>query len=136
MHDPFVGCWELNPAKSDFDANHRPSAATMQFELGEDGTYVMKAEGVNQKGERVAEQPQTLVPDGRPYPVPNFHGLSAITTRPDPQTIRAEARREDGTIVGEGTYVVSSDGASLTATTAGFDTQFRRFEMKTVWDRR
>ena len=136
MQDVFVGTWELNPEKSTFDANHRPTAGTMRFELGDGGTYVMKAEGLDQKGERVAERPQTLVPDGRPYPVPDFPGLSAVTTRPDPHTLRAECRREDGSIAGEGSYVVSADGVSLTATTAGFDTQLRRFEMKTVWDRR
>jgi serine/threonine protein kinase len=32
-------------------------------------------------------------------------------------------------------HVVNEDGRSLVATTAGFDTQLRRFEMKTVWDR-
>ena len=136
MNDPFVGTWTLNPAKSEFDPNHRPTEGTMRWELGEGGTILMKAQGVNQKGERVAEQPQTLVPDGRPYPVPNFPGLSSITTRPDPHTIRGEVRREDGTIAGEGSYVVSADGKSLTATTAGFDTQLRRFEMRTVWEKR
>ena len=136
MRDPFVGTWTLNPTKSNFDVNHQPSAATMQFELGEDGTYVMKAQGVNQKGEPVAEKPATFIPDGRAYPVPDFAGLSAVTTRPDPRTLRAECRREDGSLVGEGSYVVSDDGASLTAMTAGFDTQLRRFEQKTVWDRR
>ena len=85
MSDPFVGTWELSPAKSEFDANHQPSRATMHWELGEGGTYLMKAQGVNQKGDPVAERPATLVPDGRPYPVPDFPGLSAITTRPDPR---------------------------------------------------
>ena len=136
MHDPFVGTWELNPAKSAFDANHRPSQATMHFELGADGAYLMKAEGVSQKGERVAERPVTFVPDGRAYAVPDFPGLSATTVLENPHTIRGEVRREDGSLVGEGTYVVSADGKSLTATTAGFDTQLRRFETTTVWDRR
>ena len=136
MNDPFVGTWTLNPAKSEFDPNHRPSEATMHWEFGGDEIYVMKAEGVNQKGERVAEQPATLVLDGRPCPVPNFPGLSAITTRPNRHTVRSEVRREDGTLAGEGTYAVSADGRSLTATTAGFDTQLRRFETRTVWDKR
>lgn len=135
MRDPFVGTWKLNPSRSNFDPNHRPTEATMQWELGPDGTYVMNAEGLNAKGERVAERPQTLVPDGRPHPVPDFPGLVSVTTRPEPNTIRAEAKREDGTIAGEGAYVVTADGMSLTATTAGFDTQLRRFEMHTVWDR-
>jgi hypothetical protein len=31
--------------------------------------------------------------------------------------------------------VVADDGMSMTATTAGFDSQLRRFEMMTVWDK-
>jgi hypothetical protein len=135
MQDPFVGTWKLNPARSQFDPNHRPSEGTMLWELDAAGFYVMRAEGVNAKGEKVSERPQTMIPDGRPHPIPDFPGLTTVTSRPDPRTIRAEARREDGSIAGEGTYVVSGDGASLTATAAGFDTQLRRFETRTVWDR-
>ena len=43
--------------------------------------------------------------------------------------------REDGSIAGEGSYIVAEDGTTMTATTAGFDSQLRRFEMRTVWDR-
>ena len=82
MNDPFAGTWTLNPAKSEFDANHRPTEGMMRWELGDGGTLLMTAEGVNQKGERVAEQPQTLIPDGRPYPVPNFPGLSSPPLSP------------------------------------------------------
>ena len=135
MRDPFVGTWKLNPARSQFDANHRPTGATMHWEAGLAGSYVMTASGFNEKGEAVSERPQTLVPDGRPYPVPGFPGLSSVTTRMNPNTLRAEAKREDGSVAGEGTYAVSDDGQSMTATTAGYDTQFRRFEMKTFWDR-
>ena len=135
MHDPFIGTWKLNPGKSQFDPNHRSSEATMCWELDADGTYVMKAEGLNSKGERVVERPQRLIPDGQPYPVPDFPGLQAVTSRPQPNAIHAEVRREDGTIAGQGRYVVTDDGQSLSATTAGFDTQLRRFETLTVWDR-
>jgi hypothetical protein len=135
MHDPFLGTWKLNTTKSEFDPNHRPSAATMVFELDEQGRYRMKAEGFDAQGRPVAERPQILTPDGRPYPLPDFPGLTSITSRLDSRTLRGECRREDGSIVGEGSYVVSEDGNSLTATTAGFDTQLRRFETRTAWDR-
>ena len=135
MHDPFVGTWTLNPAKSQFDANHRPSEASMRWQVEPDGGYLMLAEGVNEKGERVAEKPQKLFAYGRPYPVENFPGLKCITRRPEPNAIRAEVTREDGSIAGEGSYVVAEDGRSMTAVTAGFDSQLRRFEMKTIWDR-
>lgn len=135
MHDPFVGTWKLNPANSQFDPNHRPSAATMVFELDPQGRYLMQAEGLDAQGRKVAERPQTLIPDGKPYPFPDFPGLTAIASRLDPHTLQAECRREDGSIVGQGSYVVSADGKSLTATTAGFDTELRRFETTTAWDR-
>jgi hypothetical protein len=44
-------------------------------------------------------------------------------------------KRDDGSIAGEGSYVIADDGKTMTATTSGFDSQLRRFEMRTVWDR-
>jgi len=43
--DPFDGTWKLDPEKSQFDHNHRPSNATMRWECTADG-YTMTAEGV------------------------------------------------------------------------------------------
>jgi len=133
--DPFLGTWKLNPEKSRFDPNHRPSEARMSWEIDTEGHYVMTAEGMNAKGEKVVERPQRFILDGRPHPVPDFPGLAAVATRPDARTIRCEVRREDGSIVGEGTFVLSADGTALTATNAGYDAQLRQFQQSTVWDR-
>ena len=135
MTDPFVGTWRLNTGRSAFDANHRPSQASMTWELHADGAYTLLAEGVDAKGARCAERPQRLLPDGKPYPVPNLPGLSSVTSRPNAHTIRAEARREDGSLAGEGDYVVAADGQTMTATTKGFDSQLREFATRTEWDR-
>jgi hypothetical protein len=135
MDDPFVGTWTLNPTKSAFDANHKPAAGTMTWKLDADGGYLLLAEGVDGKGERCKEKPQRLCPDGVAYPVEGLPGLRAVTTRPNPNTIRAEAKREDGSLAGEGTYSVAADGATMIANTRGFDSQLRPFTMKTVWDR-
>jgi hypothetical protein len=135
MHDPFVGTWKLDASRSEFDPNHRPAEATMRWQLEDGNAYLMLAEGVNQKGERVAEKPQMLHPDGQPYPVDGFPGLTTVTTRVNHNTLRAEARREDGSIAGEGRYVVSDDGRYMTSITSGIDSQLRRFEMRTAWDR-
>jgi hypothetical protein len=135
MQDLFVGTWTLNPDRCTFDPNHRPTSGTLVFERDAQGQYVMKAEGTAANGQKVAERPQVFIPDGAPHPFPDFPGLSAIATQPNPHELRGEVRREDGSIVGEGRYVVSPDGKSLTATAAGFDTQLRRFETRTVWDR-
>jgi serine/threonine protein kinase len=135
MLDPFVGTWKLNPEKSQFDRNHRPATGTLVFELAAEGHYLMKAEGINAKGEQCTERPQRFIPDGKVYPIPDFPGLSAVASRPDPQTIHTEARREDGSIVGGATLIVSADGRVLTATNFGFDSQLREFKQQTVWDR-
>ena len=135
MTDPFVGTWILNVARSEFDPNHNPAQGTMTWELTADGTYVLFAEGVDAKGARRAERPQRMRPDGVAYAVDALPGLTSVTTRPTPTTIHAEARREDGSVAGEGTYVVAADGRTMSATTTGFDSQLRPFTMRTVWDR-
>lgn len=135
MSDPFVGTWTLNAAESEFGPHHHPTGATMVFEIDSQGHYLMTAEGTNAKGEKVAERPARFIPDGTAYPIPGLPGLTAVSTCPDPHTIQGEARREDGSVVGGGTYVVSPDGKSLTATTSGVDTQLRPFKQRTVWTR-
>jgi hypothetical protein len=132
---PLVGTWKLNASSSEFDPNHRPSAATMILELTPEGHYTLIAEGITEKGEKCKEKPATLMPDGKEHVVPGFPGLVSIVVRPDPNTLIAEMRREDGSVVGGGTYVVSPDGNSLTATNFGYDTQLRQFQQTTVWDR-
>jgi hypothetical protein len=135
MSDPFVGTWTLNPARSRFDPNHKPSQATMRWELDAGGGYVMLASGIDAKGRPCEEKPQRLRPDGMAYPVDGLAGLTSVTTRPSRNTIRAEVRREDGSLAGEGAYVVDDDGRAMTATTTGFDSQLRPFTQLTVWDR-
>ena len=134
-HDPLVGTWSLNPSRSQFDANHRPQAATLVIERDDQGRYLITAEGIGEKGQKVTEKPQTLVPDGQTRPLPDFPGLAVTSMRPDERTLHTDCRREDGSIAGQATYAVSEDGQSLMATTAGFDSQLRRFEQRTSWDK-
>jgi len=135
VQDPFIGTWELNPGRSEFGANHRPSAGTMTLELTAEGHYLLTAEGVTAKGERCREKPTTFIPDGKEHAVADFPGLISVVTRPDANRLTAEVRREDGSVVGGGSYEVSEDGASMTATNFGYDTQLRQFRQKTVWER-
>jgi hypothetical protein len=133
--DPFVGTWKLNRDRSEFSPHHHPKEGTMSLTLSAEGHYLMRAEGLNEKGERVYERPQRMIPDGQPHPVPDFPGLTAVCVRPDARTLRAEVRREDGSIAGQGVFELSPDGLSLTATNSGFDTQLREFRQRTHWER-
>ena len=135
VRDPFAGAWTLNTSASAFDPNHRPRAGRMRIAIDADGWIVMTAEGVNEKGEPCVERPNRLNPDGNVYPVPDFAGLAVRTIRPDANTLQTECRRQDGTLVGAGTFSISADGRSLIATTQGWDSQLRDFKQTTHWDR-
>lgn len=135
MSDPFIGTWILNVEKSQFDDNHRPKAGTIVVEVDPEGYYLQKSEGVNEKGEKVAERPQRYIPDGKDHPIAGLPGLSYRATLANANTLTGEARREDGSIVGGATKIVSADGKSMTIDNFGYDTQMRQFKMRTVWDR-
>ena len=135
MHDPFIGTWTLNVEKSQFDANHQPQAGTIVLEIDQEGYYLQKAEGVNQKGEKVSERPQRYMADGQDHPIEGLPGLSYRATRVDANTLAGEAKREDGSVVGGATKIVSADGKSMTIDNFGYDSQLRQFKMRTVWDR-
>ncbi|MBV9265542.1 MAG: hypothetical protein JO061_05175 [Acidobacteriaceae bacterium] len=130
--DLFSGTWKMNARKSKFDPNHQPSEATMRFEREAEG-YLMRAEGTSD-GKHIEEQPQRFMLDGEEYPVPGAPGVTTVSTRPDANTIQVSARNGDS-VLGEGSYVVSADGATLTATVRGIDAQQRPFQTTVVWDR-
>jgi|SRR5581483_2200257 len=136
MPDLFVGTWILNVAKSQFDANHRPRAGTIVIEIDPQGYYLEKAEGINENGEKVAERPQRYIADGKDHPIPDLPGLKYRARRSDPNTLLGEATREDGSVVGGATKIVSEDGKSMTIENFGYDSQLRQFKMRTVWEKR
>ena len=105
------------------------------IERDDEGRYLLSAEGISEKGQKVTERPQTCTPDGQPRPVPDFPGLTTVSTRPDAQTLHTDVRREDGSLAGQAILVLSTDGRSLTAINAGFDSQLREFKQRTQWDR-
>ena len=104
----------------------------MRFTRESEG-YLMQAEGVS-NGKRVQEQPQRFILDDKEHPVAGAPDVVVVSSCPDANTIRTVARSGDRTL-GEGSYVVSADGATLTATISGIDAQQRRFETTVLWDR-
>jgi hypothetical protein len=135
VQDTFVGTWKMNPARCEFDPNHKPTEATMTITAAADGSYELRAEGKNERGEVCAEKPQRYTPDGQPRPVDDMPGLTAVSRREWPDRIQTDVRREDGSLVGQAIMEISKDGHSLTATTSGFDSQLRQFRQFTVWER-
>ena len=61
-------------------------------------------------------------------------GVTMASARPDPNTIKVEAKNASA-VIGKATYAVSDDGATLTATVSGTDAEQRPFQTVLVWER-
>jgi hypothetical protein len=123
--DLFEGTWKANNDKSTWDANYTPEQACLRFEPTDEG-YLLVAYGIKD-GQAVAERPTPIITDGRRRPIVDLNGrpmagvpsgAMSFGNQPDPHTIEAGAEA-DGKVLGKGTYKVSEDGRTLTATTEG-----------------
>jgi len=131
--NPFVGTWIANLEKSRRHANHQFHSATLTFEVNGDEVSMTHA-GVNMSGKKESGT-TVLKADGQPYAVsPLAPGVVAETTWVSTHVLESEAKK-DGRPVGKGTYAVSADGRTLTATVAGTDAAGAPFEQVIVFDR-
>lgn len=131
--DAFAGIWRLDVGRSQFSPAHRPGCAAMCWERTPQG-YLMRAEGRTREGKLVDECPQAFILDEMEHPIPSAPGLSMIVHHPDANTILVQAKHADR-VVGEGSYVVSADGSTLTASVSGIDAQRKPFQTIAIWDR-
>jgi len=131
--NPFVGRWIANIEKSRRHANHQFQSATLTFELVGNSVSLTHA-GVNMSGKH--ESGTTVFhPDGEEHEVsPRAPGVVAVTTWIGTHVLESVAKK-DGRSLGKGTYAVSEDGRTLTATVAGTDAAGAPFEQVIVFDR-
>ena len=124
-NDLFEGTWKTKNEESQWDPAYTPEQACLRFEATDKG-YLLVAYGIKD-GQAVAERPTSIIADGRRRPIVDLNGRPipgvppgalAFGTRPDPHTLEAGAE-VDGQVLGRGTYKVSDDGQTLTATTEG-----------------
>ena len=131
--NPFVGTWQANLEKSARHQNHQFKSATMTFDL-EGETLILKYSGINMSG-REEGSTRRLRPDNKEYPVELAPGYVEVTRYVGTNVIESSARK-DGKVVGLGTYEVSQDGKTLTATMKGVDAAGRDFQQVIVFDRK
>lgn len=131
--NPFIGTWIANIEKSRRHANHLFHSATLTFEVSGNRVSMTHA-GVNMSGKH--ESGTTVYqPDGQEHAVsPQAPGVVAVTTWSGTHVLESEAKK-DGRSLGKGTYVVSDDGRTLTATIAGWDASGAPFDQMIVFDR-
>ena len=131
--NPLVGTWVANLEKSRRHANHQFQSATLT--IGLDGEAVsLRHAGVNMAGKEESGTTE-LFADGKEHPVsPRTPEVVVVTRWAGDHVLETEARK-DGQVIGRGTYAVSEDGKSLSATVAGTDAAGARFEQVIVFDR-
>jgi hypothetical protein len=130
MH-PLSGIWVANVAESRRHANHQFESATMTFTVG-DGEVVLAYAGINASGKHEAST-QTIHADGQEHAIQEAPGFVAVSTLGER---RLESMgKKDGAILGRGTYEVSDDGQTMTATVSGIDAAGKPFDQVIVFDR-
>ena len=131
--NPFAGTWIANIEKSRRHANHQFQSATLTFDIAGDEISLTHA-GVNMSGKH--ESGHTVYkPDGQEHAVsPQAPGVVAVTTWIGTHVLQTEAKK-DGRSLGKGTYAVSEDDRTLTATVAGTDAAGAPFAQVIVFDR-
>jgi hypothetical protein len=131
--NPFCGTWIANVEKSRRHANHQFQSATLTFELVCDDVSLTHG-GINMSG-KYESGTTVLHPDGKEHPVSSqAPGVVAVTRWVGTHVLESEAKK-DGLVVGKGTYAVSEDGRTLTATVEGTDAAGKGFEQVIVFDR-
>jgi hypothetical protein len=130
MH-PLAGTWIANVAESRRHANHQFESATMTFTVG-DGVVVLAYAGINASGKHEANT-QTIHADGQEHAIPEAPGFVALSTLSERRL--ESIGKKDGTILGRGTYEVSDDGQTMTATVSGIDAAGKPFDQVIVFDR-
>ena len=129
----FVGTWFANIEKSRRHANHLFESATLSFDVSGDMVTLIHS-GVNAGGKQESGT-TVLCSDGQDHAVsPQAPGVM-VATRWRGANVLETVAKKDGQVVGDGTYEVSSDGKTLTATVAGIDGAGARFEQVIVFDR-
>src|SRR5688572_13425135 len=123
-----TGTWTANLAKSHRDPNHQFHRATMRFQVDDDAVLLTFG-GVNAAG-RTEEGTRTIRPDGHDHPDAAAPGVVTTSTIEE-RALRVVATK-DGAVVGRGSYAVSDDGRTLTATMSGFDASGSAFDQVIV----
>lgn len=126
------GVWVANLAKSRRHANHQFQRATLTIVVDGDRVSLHHA-GVNMAGKEEAGT-TLLQADGTEHELSQAPGMVVLARWDGTHGLETEARK-DGRVVGKGSYVVSEDLKTLTATVGGTDAAGALFEQVIVFDR-
>ena len=121
--DPFVGTWNMNPAKSKF-SYPAPKSFTVIFTAQDNGVKVVQ-DMVEADGKAI-HRSFALKYDGKDYPVTAPDQDAISVKKPDPNTAEYVGKK-NGKEVWRGRAVVFKDGKSITDIGSGKDAKGQAF---------
>ncbi len=133
--NPLIGTWKLNLAKSRFSPGPPPRSTTL--------TFAGEGQNLTNTAETIDAQRQTIktvfmhIYDGKPHPTTGVPGDiydATIYNRVDASTVNF-IRSKDGKAVQTGSNVVSADGKTFTATTAGIGANGQQISSFAVYEK-
>ena len=133
MVNPLAGIWIANLEKSRRHANHQFQSATLTIVVDGEGVS-LRHDGVNMAGNEESGTTE-LRADGKEHPVSPQAPEVVVAARWAGERVLETEARKNGQVIGRGTYAVSEDGKSLSATVAGTDAAGATFEQVIVFDR-
>jgi hypothetical protein len=131
--NPFAGTWTANLERSRRHANHQFQSATLTFEISGDQVTLTHA-GTNMSGKHESGTTMFLA-DGQEHEISRQAADVVVVTRWIGGHVLETEARKGGRRIGGGTYTVSPDGKTLTATVEGIDGAGQPFEQVIVFDR-
>jgi len=127
-----AGVWKANLSKSQRHPNHLFQSATLKFEVTGD-VIVLTYSGVNMSGEQESGTTE-LHPDGKEHPMREATGLIEVTKWSEGNSLETVVK-QDGKVVGQSSYEISSDRKTLTARLKGIDASGAAFEQIIAFER-
>lgn len=132
--DPMLGTWVLNLAKSKYSLTPAPRSQTRTYSMS--GAMVkFTLEGVGADG-KPAKSEYSAAYDGKDYPLTGNAVADMISLkRVDATTVEATLKK-GGKVVSTTIRVVSKDGKTMTATTAGKNAKGEKVTDVSVFDKK
>ena len=132
MHiDPFIGTWQLDPSKSNYELGEPPATGWYRLEATETG-YLITMAWTTQAGQAM-EMAYEGTPDGKVYPYADSDVVDAISMTRVSAVQLNSASFMAGQQIAHAARIMSEDGRVMTVVQSGNRTDGTLFQNTAVY---
>lgn len=133
-HDPRIGTWKINLAKSRFHPGPPPKGMTVRFEPHGDNGLKVTIDTVEPNGE-VTKHQYTANYDGKDYPVSGDPGRDTVALKRIDRYVLEYTNKRAGKVINSYREVIAPDGKSRTITQKGMSSRGIPVDNEIVYDK-